>query len=692
MDLTYLGNILLLVFGFGFVIFWHELGHFLAAKWAGVKVEQFAVGFGQALLCWRKGIGLTVGTSAPKYEQIARARLRELQISGQRPDITAQADERYRIDLAARDAGLGETEYRLNWMPLGGYVKMLGQDDMRPNAEVDDPRAFNHKSIGQRMVIVSAGVVMNVILAAILFTALFLHGFNAPPASVGAIAPGSPSQAAGMRVGDRILTIDGRPQHDFTKVAMNTALMKPGEVVSIEVEGSDGQKRDLLVTPRRPSDRATAFVELGIRPPYELRGIRPTKANLAQFSADEGIVNPDVFAVPPDHEIVAINGTPVGTGDVHILDDILQKSDGRPVELTIRAPDGAEVRRKITPVFAMMFGDEPLAFAGMVPRARVASILPESSGKGRLRPGDVIVSATVQGNSDTIFHPDPAKLRRWLTDAGDADRKILLTILRDGKETEIGDLTPNIAVGEGRRGLGIGLDTEDALAVVGAILPGSPADRAGIPAGARITEIAGEPVTSWHDVRRVLREQAPEISIPVSLKVDRSGTERMVTLKLSEPELAAVSSLRYTHNLVLREALAPRRTSNPLVAAWWGVQETRDLIVQFYITLKRMAQQSVSYKNLMGPVGIFQFGTRAADRGTDWLIWFLAQISANLAVVNFLPIPIVDGGLFVFLLIEKIKGKPVSPRTQAIAQVVGLALILSIFVLVTYQDILRIAG
>jgi len=56
-------NILLLIFGFGFVIFWHELGHFLAANWAGVRVEQFAVGFGQALMSWRKGLGFRWGSS-----------------------------------------------------------------------------------------------------------------------------------------------------------------------------------------------------------------------------------------------------------------------------------------------------------------------------------------------------------------------------------------------------------------------------------------------------------------------------------------------------------------------------------------------------------------------------------------------------------------------------------------------------
>src|SRR5437762_1218901 len=160
-------SIILLVLGFGFVIFFHELGHFLAAKWVGIKVEQFAVGFGQALVSWRQGMGFVMGSSGKKYEELVAA---------------GQAE------------WLGETEYRLNWIPLGGYVKMLGQDDLHPNAEQDDPRAYNRKSISARMFVVSAGVIMNIILAAIGFMIVFRMpgGFRVQPPIVGQIIPNSP--------------------------------------------------------------------------------------------------------------------------------------------------------------------------------------------------------------------------------------------------------------------------------------------------------------------------------------------------------------------------------------------------------------------------------------------------------------------------------------------------------------------
>src|SRR6058998_2256170 len=104
-------NIALLALGFGFVIFWHELGHFLAAKWVGIKVEQFAVGFGQALLSWRKGIGTRVGSTTREYEQrinnyLADRERQELQLK-ERVDWTPE-----QVDRAISALGLGETEYR----------------------------------------------------------------------------------------------------------------------------------------------------------------------------------------------------------------------------------------------------------------------------------------------------------------------------------------------------------------------------------------------------------------------------------------------------------------------------------------------------------------------------------------------------------------------------------------------------
>src|SRR5205823_5379990 len=125
-----------LVLGFGFVVFFHELGHFLAVTWVGVKVEQFAVGFGQAVVAGRKGLGFRFGTTQQEYErriienfetqQRAKFELtdrkkieegdevaaRESTLDAIRPPTTEQ------MEKMADELGLGETEYRINWIPL----------------------------------------------------------------------------------------------------------------------------------------------------------------------------------------------------------------------------------------------------------------------------------------------------------------------------------------------------------------------------------------------------------------------------------------------------------------------------------------------------------------------------------------------------------------------------------------------
>ena len=130
------------------------------------------------------------------------------------------------------------------------------------------------------------------------------------------------------------------------------------------------------------------------------------------------------------------------------------------------------------------------------------------------------------------------------------------------------------------------------------------------------------------------------------------------------------------------------RETNPIKALWMGSKRAYSATIQTYLTIKHLIfTREVGVQNVSGPVGILRRGSQIAEGGLTNLIWFLGIISANLAVINFLPMPIVDGGLFIFLLLEKIRGEPVSIRTQVVTQLIGIALIVSIFLIVTFQDI-----
>jgi regulator of sigma E protease len=121
-----------------------------------------------------------------------------------------------------------------------------------------------------------------------------------------------------------------------------------------------------------------------------------------------------------------------------------------------------------------------------------------------------------------------------------------------------------------------------------------------------------------------------------------------------------------------------------------GSSMSVDLIKQLYVTLKRLATGDVSAKNLGGIIRISQVSYRAAERGPTWLLYLLAMLSLNLAVVNLLPVPILDGGHLAFLAIEAAKGSPVNPRVLGYSQMAGLVFILFLVLFVTYNDILQL--
>lgn len=686
----------LLVLGFGFVIFWHELGHFLAAKAVGIKVEQFAVGFGTAIFSWRKGVGLRWGNTQQEYYQrienhIAQQEKARLQL---REKDSAYTDRQ--MSDAARELGLGDTEYRLNWIPLGGYVKMLGQDDLRPDAAADDPRAYNRKSVSARMLVISAGVIMNVILAAIMFVGIFTMGLRAMPAEVGGVMPLSPAQMAGLKVGDKIVRFNGHEEQDFTKIKLDTALSKPDVTVPITVQRNvDGVEKELTlqITPRR-NVAGDGFVALGFEPPPALKTVDLKDVEEPLDYAKLAKVNsPDAMLLRPGDQIVAVDGKPVTKDDYVTLNRATQEF-GKPVELTIKGVDGTTRTGSVQPHFADFFSGN-WNLAGMEPRSALVSVQDNSSAFDKLFAGDAIAKLVVHTPSgdQTYANPDRETFTTVLKKAGSDGNPLNVTVIRgpDSKVVTIDGLkaTADIGTERGQKGLGVAPGFDETHSILGAVAKNSPAETAGLQRGDLITAINGQPVKTWYDMHRILSEA--QAGSPMDLTYVRDGQEHKTTLKLDADQIAQAKDVRYGLDfavpLIAKEIV--RKAPNAIVAVKWGVFETRDLILQFYVTLQRMFGGSIGLSSMMGPVGIFRSGVTFSSRGYDWLLWFLAMISANLAVVNFLPIPVVDGGQFTFLIVEKIKGKPVSPRTMVIAQYAGLAFLAAIVVFVTYHDLMR---
>lgn len=692
-----IASIAFLVFGFGFVIFWHELGHFLAAKAVGIKVEQFAVGMGNAMVSWRKGLGMVVGSSAEKYQKKILSEWEKRKAAGD-PLASNNTGPSATEELAIADSlGLGETEYRLNYLPLGGYVKMLGQDDMDLAARSADPRSYTSKSIPARMFVVSAGVIMNILLAAALFTFLFsMIGFNAPPALVGSVSPNSPAAKAGVKPGDRILSINGGSVRDFTSLQLGIVLLPEGQAVPMEVE-RDGKTVALSITPEKSAATGNVLA-LGVGPTPALRGLKPG-TEIAREKPEESLL-PDVLALKNDELVTAINGVAIPAekrGDSSIpnaypkLIDALEASDGKPVALTVEKADGSGKHEiSVRPYFPFATFTGEYDFAGMSPRPMITDINEKSSALGKILPGDIVTSVVFDDTADTVQVTSAKSLRDVLVSAGKSGQKFTVHLLRNGQPATAAGIQANIKISKDAKGLGIVLDKDTSSAVVGDVRADSSAARAGLVAGDTLLAINDKPVGNFFEVRRALLTAGLEPA-KVSLKPANGEGTVVKTLQLTQSDLDTLAAIRPVTPLALDERLERRITSNPMLAMKWGVLETRDLILNGYLTIKRIAQGSVPASMMNGPVGIFHVGGMiAVNKTIDWTFWFLAMISANLAVVNFLPIPIVDGGLFLFLILEKVMGRPLSPRTQQIIQLAGLALIASVFLFVTYNDLSRL--
>lgn len=687
---------ILLVLGFGFIIFVHELGHFLVAKWVGIKVSQFAIGFGHALLCWRKGIGFRVGTTEPDYNRrIAQHLGAELDPHSGVPTRNGRLLTASEIESANRELGLGETEYRLNWMPLGGYVKMLGQDDMDPTALSDDPRAFNNKPVWARVCVVSAGVIMNAIFAVIFFQIAFLHGVEFPPAIVGSVEPDSPAamtaarehpELVGLQSGDRIVLVDGSEPSDFTSVRIASALAARGKPVELVVErpSLDGSSQRLTfnMTPEASKDME-GLQHVGIQPPDNLQVVSKVKpdSDLATSLAKMGI--------RPGMTLTQVDGRPVS--EQWQVDRLIQQSGGKEMSFLFHDDQGdATYTARPTPFeYKSIPAPEDSQQAvrhvlGLVPPVKIAELTDDSAVKGVLQAGDIVASL-----ADTPWPTLPMVM--YLITTSEAPT-LPITVIRDGKRMDL-TVTPAHKV-MSKPKLGVALEWAIDAPIVASVLEDSPFASLNLKPGTVLDRIGDHPIAGYADICLAVQSAKPG-AVDVTCKLPVEGVAPQTQpFDLTQATIDHARAIQWDAKLPL---FVPQRVMQRADNAWdaigIGLDKTHLFMMQTYVTLQRLIfDHTVQIKNLRGPVGIAVEGTKIAEQGYAYLFFFMGLISINLAVINFLPLPIVDGGLFVLLMIEKARGRPVSPQIQSAITVAGLILLGTIFLVVTFHDIGRIFG
>ncbi len=279
-----LQNAVAVIFVLGVMILIHELGHFLAAKHFDVRVDAFSFGFGPRLL------GKTIG----------------------------------------------ETDYRVCLLPVGGYVKMAGE---QPGDEhTDDPREFMSKPRWQRLIIAVMGPAMNIILAVVLLVGLFMVRYERLAVQqqepvIGDVEANSPAARAGLLENDRIVAIDGKENPNWEDVTMHI-VASAGRPTSLRIDRA-GKQFDVTLTPTSDPATGIGYTGWSEQVPIQLGEIAPG------LPAEKA-------GLKPGDVLVAVNGNQVRSR--HKLPDILQQNPGRPVTLEI-ARNGEKKTVLLTPVY-----------------------------------------------------------------------------------------------------------------------------------------------------------------------------------------------------------------------------------------------------------------------------------------------------------------------------------------------------
>jgi regulator of sigma E protease len=711
-------NLVLVILGFGLIIFLHELGHFLAARWAGIRVLAFAVGFGPALFSYRKGMGLQAGSSEAKYLDLCKARAQ-----GQVTDVRG-------VDIGA----ISPTEYRFNILPLGGYVKMLGQDDVNPLAVSDAPDSYQNCKPWKRMVVISAGVIVNVITAAVLFILVFMVGLKVEPAKVGGVQPGSPAATSiagnasaagvtepGLRPGDELLSVDGHKPNSFNDLVLGTAMAERDHALSLSVK-RPGVSTPLLFTIKPTTGSQSGLLELGVEPS---RSGKIPSAPTADISAEfaDLMKKGHLEGVEPGMHLVRV-GDDSDHPDGNSLEEAIRHSGGKPVAAEFADDAGKHVTVSFTPRPQMMVDFAPRADGTMMPVEHLLGITPVMSvaqpevatkddiaKKAGLEYGDLFARI---GNTE---YPNAAQgIAEVKAHRGDT---VEMVVLRKGDDGALHEIKlPKVPVSrKGQVGFSVGRKSDQGLLVSlspqlrhpGATDNFTPsAAKVILSPGTKILTVASTAVADMPQFRAALlsatqdaaaRHEGATVKLTVQRPLNGSNWDKSPVESFDWPvsadDIAALHALAWQSpeiSIPFEPESAIRVAKGPVEAVQMGLAETRRVMLTTYITFARLAEGTVKVEHLKGPVGIAHLGTLVADRGFIWLLFFMALISINLAVINFLPLPIVDGGQFLFLVYEQFRGKPVPPGFQNAVTMAGLVLIGCVFLVVTFNDIKNLLG
>ncbi len=537
----------------------HELGHFVAAKLVDVKVLKISIGFGPSL--WSRRIG--------------------------------------------------GTEVSLSCIPLGGYVRLLGEN-REVIADSDRGRAFHHKPSWQRLFVILAGPMANLLLPLFIFTSIYARKAHSPSSTLGHVLEGQPAAEAGLKAGDRVVAINDEPVREWSEVNRIVSESPGIELrMTLSRPGLEGPARTITkyVTPREhlridPLGFSEHIGMIGVAPNYRLPQVGILDEQSPAYLA--GLRNFD--------SVLSIQGRPVNHSDD--LEPLTQPKQG-----------------------------------GMV---TVSYLRPEPVGWGFISLG--------------TLQPHASQLVPSVLPVNEHDR---LSGRQPKYET--------------------GLRPADLF--VERVAPGSVAAEIGLVSGAFLMRLDGSAVRSWEELSQILGEH-PEKSHRLTWQAQgqirdsefRLEKKHFIDAYQSESTMYVLGAEGSHATLPVAEVELDRQPARVLAQAAARVLSVTGTMLR---VLGQALIGKISPTTIGGPILIYEVAGVAAQHGFDEFLAMAALVSLNLGLLNLLPVPLLDGGQAMFVLLEWLRRRPVTLRARERAGYVGLGLLVALMLVASLNDLVR---
>ncbi len=225
--------------------------------------------------------------------------------------------------------------------------------------------------------------------------------------------------------------------------------------------------------------------------------------------------------------------------------------------------------------------------------------------------------------------------------------------------------------------------------IIGGLAPGGAAEMAGLQANDVVVSLDNQPIESWSDIVSTLRASEGAV---LKVVVERNGQAQQFDVKPAVVDGRYMLGIQAKPDPSLYDSLQAKTTYRGLDALSYGVDKTIDMTVLTLGMIKKLIVGEASVKNISGPVTIAQVAGQSAEMGLDYYLGFMALLSVSLAVFNLMPVPVLDGGHLLSYLVEAIRGRPLSERTQGYVQQLGLVVIMMLTFLALFNDFTRFAG